>query len=238
MSKEYSLQGTKIIMRRLFKYDIAEITECFKSYDQLFFNPLTVDFISNVFLYGEFWGAFSNGKLIACSYLYPFESQFFKKEKRYSQLCDFLPDPGEYLYMGYVGIHCKNKLPAEKAHILNNIYQAFLNVAEMQAFRRNLKKIIHCVPLKIPCDISPVFSNGFELVKLRGLEKLVVHYIFVKSIYPNNDSAATKTKGESLDVALSNTKTLSGFLENGYCAREISKDSNEIILSLFPLVTD
>ena len=108
----------------------------------------------------------------------------------------------------------------------------------MQAFRRNLKKIIHCVPLKIPCDISPVFSNGFELVKLRGLEKLVVHYIFVKSIYPNNDSAAIKTKGESLDVALSNTKTLSGFLENGYCAREISKNSNEIILSLFPLVTD
>ena len=238
MSKEYSLQGTKIIMRRLFKYDIAEIAECFKSYDQLFFNPHTADFISNVFLYGEFWGAFSNDKLIACSYLYPFESQFFKSESRYSQLCDFLPDQKEYLYMGYVGFHCENQLPAEKTYILNNIYQAFLNVAEMQAFRRNLKKIIHCVPLKIPCDISPVFLNGFELVKLRGLEKLVVHYIFVKSIYQTNDNNSTKLKGESLNVALSNTKTLSCFLENGYCAREISQDSNEIILSLFPLVTD
>ena len=238
MSKEYSLQGTKIIMRRLFKYDIDEISACFKTCDQLFFNPHTIDFINNVFLHGEFWGAFSDNQIIACSYLFPFESSFFKNEKRYGQLCDFLPDPCDYLYMGYVGFHCKNQLPPDKAYILNNIYQAFLNVAEMQAFRRNLKKIIHCIPLKIPCDISPVFSNGFRLIKIRGLEKLVVHYVFVKSIYKDKKIPDTKLKGESLNVALSNTKTLSGFLENGYCAREISKDSNEIVLSLFPLVAD
>ena len=103
MTKDYPLNGTKIIMRRLFKYNADEICECFNEYNTLFFNPVNAEFISNIFLHGEFWGAFICDKLICCCYIYPFDCSFSKKEAKYDLICDFTDTPSEYLCMGYVG---------------------------------------------------------------------------------------------------------------------------------------
>ncbi len=239
MTKDYPLNGTKIIMRRLFKYNADEICECFNEYNTLFFNPVNAEFISNIFLHGEFWGAFVCDKLICCCYIYPLDCSFSKKEVKYDIICDFADTPSEYLCMGYIGTNTQNFnslcKTENKKQVLNSIYCAFLNIAQMQAFRQGYRKVLHYAPVKTLTDLSPVFENDFKLVKMRGLEKLVVHYIFTKSVYPAD--ADSKPKGESIYVALSNTKALSKFLENGYCARDIAQDNNENILTL-NLVSD
>lgn len=220
MNLEHSLNRTKITMRRLFKYDAETITECFKNYSQLFFSPFTPQFISDIFLYGEFWGAFAQDTLIACSYIYPFDCELSRNEKRYEQLCDFVDTPAEYMIMGYIGfnpeIFSENNNYSDENSVHSCLYQAFLNIAEMQTFRRGLKHVLHCAPLKTVCDVSPFFKCGYRLIKLRGLENLVVHYIFAKDVYNPE-----KQKGENLHVALGNTKVLSRFLESGYYAFDI-----------------
>ena len=235
MNKQYSLQGTKIIMRRLFKYDTEEIIKCFEAYNQLFFSPVTPDFINSVLLEGEFWGAFVNNDIVACSYIYPFDCALSQKTERYSQLTDFISSPSEYMMLGYTGFHKINteqNFPLDDiTSVCSNIYKAFMNTAEMQAFRHGKKCVLHCMPHKLLPVLSPVFECGYELLKLRGLEKLVVHYIFVKTVYPVC-STPSHQKGESHCVAQNNTKALSRFLEDGYRAYDAFKDNNNTVLLL------
>ena len=241
MNNQYSLQGTKIIMRRLFKYDTAEIMKCFEIYSQLFFTPVTPDFVNSVLLEGEFWGAFVNDDIIACSYIYPFDCALSCKTERYSQLTDFISNPSEYMVLGYMGFHRINLEHKFSSDIVNsaccNIYKAFMNTAEMQAFRRGKKFVLHCMPHKLLPKLSSVFECRYELVKLRGLEKLVVHYIFVKSVY-RFCSEPPYQKGESHCVAQNNTKALSRFLEDGYCAFDAVKDNSETVLLLKKSISD
>jgi len=234
MNKPYNLQGARIIIRRLFRHDTKIITECFNDYGQLFFSPVSEDFINRIFPEGEVWGAFVNNRIIACSYLYPLDCKLSEETKRYSQLTDFIADPSEYLMAGYIGIHHRNFkecIPDEKAGaVCCNMYQAFLNTAEMQAFRRGKRFVVHCTPVKLSCCLPQIFNCGYKLVKMRGLEKLVVHYIFTKSVY--TPVVHIQQKGESCRVAQSNTKALSRFLEDGYCAFDILKDGSENIFLL------
>ena len=239
MDKQHPLQGTKIAMRRLFKYDIKEIMECFADYDGLFFNPVTTEFVGSIFLCGEFWGAFAGDTIVAAAYIHPFDCEISRREVRYSLLCDFIYTPSQYLSLGYIGFHRSNieKLiaPGQQSAVKNGLYSGFLNIAEMQAFRQGYSRILHCMPLKTGFDLAPLFAGGFSLVKLRGLEKLVVHYIFCKDIFARKNSIQ---KGESTAVALGNTKALSAFLENEYYGCDILKDGSETVLLLKQSVTD
>lgn len=241
MNKQYSLQGTKIIMRRLFKYDTEQIMECFERYNQLFFSPVTPEFINSVFLSGEFWGAFVNNSIIACSYLYPFDCELSRRTERFDQLTDFIDSPSEYMMLGYVGFHPANterNIPSDNIKsICSNVYKAFMNTAEMQTFRQGKQFVLHCMPLKLLSDLAPVFECGYELVKLRGLEKLVVHYIFAKTVYRVGNDTPYK-KRESHCVAQSNTKALSHFLEDGYYAFDLVKDKSETVLLLKKSIAD
>lgn len=241
MSNEYSLYGKSITMRRLFKYDIKKIPECFEDYRKLFFFPVTEQFAENVFLQGEFWGAFVNDTVIACSYLYPLDCSFSAKQERYDLIADFTARPEEYMLLGYVGFLHGNISKfisySELNTICASIYKAFLNIAEMQAFRYGKKHVMHCLPLKLGFDLSPLFDNGYCMTKLRGLEKLVVHYIFSKPVY-NGAEIYVNKKGESHRVALSNTKALSRFLENGYMACEMLSDKGESVLTVYKSISD
>ena len=77
MNKDYCLAGTKVIIRRLFKQDMDDIAGCYSSYKSLYHNPVTTDYIENIFLCGEIWGAFIENRIVACCYYFPLNSSFF-----------------------------------------------------------------------------------------------------------------------------------------------------------------
>ncbi len=239
MNREYNLTGTKIIMRRLFLYDSDAIIDCYKDFDNLFFNPVNHKFTEDIFLYGEFWGAFLSDKLIACCYYHPLDCDFFRQTHTFSLISDFITCPENYLNMGYIGINAEGKDFFEKfatkkpAH---SLFEAFLNIAEMQAFRRGLRHILNYIPLKLTDDIHSRFRCGCHLVKLRGLDKLIVHYFFDKPVYAqeyrNNENFAVKC------VALSDTKQLSRLLEAGWYGYDIFEDNNTSIIKMQKLISD
>lgn len=240
MNREYSLTGTKIIMRRLFLHDTDEIVKCYSDYDKLFYNPVDHQFIKNIFLHGEFWGAFSRDRLIACCYFFPLDSAFFKNHNTFSLVEDFIPCPEKYMNMGYIGINADGKKFlkdfSNKEPAVSGLYQAFLNISEMQAFRRGFRYILHYVPLKLTEDFSHITACGYRLIKLRGLDKMVVHYIFEKSIFPLDKPDSEKSVTVSLP--LTNTKELSRYLENGWWGYQLLNNSDDKTIFIKRLITD
>ena len=238
MNYDYPITGTRLIMRRLFKHDIPDIIRCYAAFDRLFYNPVDTSFVENVFLQGELWGAFVRDRMIACCCYFPLDSDFYRQDKSYLYLTDFITDPHSCLCAGYVGFDEEminrffdtEDVPAVK----HTIYTAYLNTAHMQAFRQGFRYIVHFTPVKTAEDISPVFRCGYRLVKLRGLEKLVVHYIFARSVFACDgmDFCCSQT------VPLSDTKKVSALLENGYLAFDIAKKDDTVYLSIAPLITD
>lgn len=240
MNREYPLSGTKIIMRRLFLHDISEILECYNDYNTLFYNPINKSFVHEVFLEGEFWGAFSQDKLISCCYYFPLKNSFFEGCNTYNLLCDFIPCPDKYLNMGYVGINQKGKefldnLSKEKS-AYSGLYQSFLNIAEMQAFRRGFRCVLHYIPLKLTDNLSVLTEAGYRLIKMRGLDKLVVHYIFVKAVYSQDLCESNCTVAET--IALNDTKKLSAYLEKDWQGCQIVSDKYDVFVVVKKSVTD
>ncbi len=232
MNKEYSLSGTKIIMRRLFKYDIDKIVDTYKEYNKLFYNPITHSFVTNILLYGEIWGAFYNEKLIGCNYFFPLHCDFFKSTNTYSSLTDFITESENYMYMGYVALN-ENYYNAKLFNFAQNkkpdfdtMYKSFLNIVQIQAFRQGYKYILHSIPLKMTNNISVLFENDYILLKLRGLDKLIVHYIFVKAVCPQINLYKIDDNTKEIRICLENTKEISKYLENGYCGVKLESDFN------------
>ena len=234
----------RIVMRRLFKQDTDAVINCYKKYDRLYYNPVNEKFILNVLLYGEIWGAFKEDKLIACCYFFPVESEFFKNSNTCSYLADFILQPSKYMYMGYIGTDFKGLSEEEKQFFReelsasNGLYTAFLNIVHMQTFRQGLKYILHSIPLKMCCGIEPLFSSGYALIKLRGLDNLVVHYIFAKSVFPCENIYCTDDYSPRKVIKTSDTKTISALLESGYCCVDIIKDECSDSFILKELITD
>lgn len=226
MNKDYYLSGTKIVMRRLFKCDIEEILNCYKDYKKLYYNPINKDFLDHIFMCGEIWGSFFRSELIGCCYYFPIDSAFFKKSASYDAIADFLECTEKYYYMGYVGFRSDSSLKKEDSDVYGGIYQAFLNIAQMQAFRCNYKYILHTIPIKISEYKEKLFACGYSLIKLRGLENLVVHYVFAKSVFNDENIYKTQHDTEIEKVSAENTKKVSALLENGYFGIDYSKKEN------------
>ncbi|MBR2028748.1 MAG: hypothetical protein IKA10_07185 [Oscillospiraceae bacterium] len=234
----------RIVMRRLFKQDSDNIINCYKKYDRLYYNPVNEKFIYDVLLYGEIWGAFKDGKMIACCYFFPAESDFFKDSNTFSSLSDFIADPSGYMYMGYIGTDFRHLSDDEKQFFRdemsapNGLYTAFLNVVYMQTFRQGLKYILHSIPLKMCYGLEPLFSAGYTMIKLRGLDNLVVHYIFAKAVFPCENIYCTDAGCESRNVKAKDTKAISALLEGGYCCVDIIKEKCGDTFMLRKLITD
>lgn len=239
MNNNYCLSGTKIVIRRLFKQDTADILSCYEEYNTLFHNPVSAEYLENIFLCGEIWGAYLGGSIIGCCYYFPMDSGFFRNTAFGSALADFTDCTGKYYFMGYMGIKHKNiscgsncsNVPTE-----SGLYQAFSNVAQMQAFRRGLKYIMHACPVKKSRCAETLFCCGYSLIKIRGLENLVVHYIYVKPVFNEENIYGTDFNSEPLKVCLSDTKKVSALLENGYCGVDYSKAEN--LLYIRRLIAD
>lgn len=244
MTYDNGLTAKRIVMRRLFKQDTDLIINCYKKYDRLYYNPVTENFLCNVFLCGEVWGAYNEGRLIACCYFFPLESDFFKETDTYSSLADFIEHADKYVYMGYIGTNFRGLPQDEKqffTHELsaaNGLYTAFLNIVHMQAFRQGLKYILHSIPLKMCCGMEPLFSAGYRMIKLRGLDNLVVHYIFSKAVFPYEDIVYTFDDSETKNIEFHDTKTISALLESGYCCVDIIKGKNNNVLMCKKLIAD
>ena len=108
MNNNYCLSGTKIVIRRLFKQDTADILSCYEEYNTLFHNPVSAEYLENIFLCGEIWGAYLGGSIIGCCYYFPMDSGFFRNTAFGSALADFTDCTGKYYFMGYVGIKHEN----------------------------------------------------------------------------------------------------------------------------------
>lgn len=244
MTSNNKLTAKKIIMRRLFKQDTDLILNCYKKYDRLYYNPVNKDFLYDVLLCGEIWGAYSNSTLVACCYFFPLESEFFKRHNTYSYFTDFIDQPEKYMYMGYIGTSFKDLSEEEKEFFKselstpNGLYSAFLNIVHTQAFRMGLKYILHSVPLKMSCGLEPMFSCGYSMIKLRGLDNLVVHYIFAKAVFPCENIYYTAPDSEITQIEKNDTKTVSALLESGYCCVDIIKGKNKCVLMCRKLITD
>lgn len=223
MTRNYTPLNTRIFIRRLFKQDIDIIVGAYKAFDVLYSNPMTPVFASELLLYGEIWGAFSGDKLVGCCYLCNAEASFFKGYDTYSSIADFIQDMKSYMYLGYIY--------ADKEYVASGIYQAFYSVAQVQSFRQGAKYILHSLPIKLPYNLQPLFKDGFRLIKMRGLDNLVVHYVFVKSLYANDTLYNTNDYTTQL-VSTANTKTLSKYLEQGYCGVNILYKDDGTVLEL------
>ena len=232
-----NLTAKRIVMRRLFKQDMDSIINCYKKFDELFYNPIDEDFITDVLLNGEVWGAYLGTDIVACCYFMPLECEFFKERNTFAYLADFIDEPEKYMYMGYIGTNFE-AVNTEKQNFLkaelnkaNGLYTAFCNVAHLQTFRQGLKYILHSTPYKLAPGLEPLFAAGYTLVKLRGLDNLVVHYIFAKAVLSCEDIYCAYDKNDTKLVPFAETKTVSAFLENGYCAVDMD-DKNFLMKRL------
>lgn len=238
------LSEKKITVRRLFKQDIDDILKCYKKYDSLLFNPVDSTFICNVLLCGEFWGAYHGGQLIACCYFFPLESDFFKAGASHDAITDFIAQPEKYMLMGYIGtnfdiLSFDDKQYFEgKLNCANGLYTAFMNIVQSQTFRRGFKYIIHILPVKTARNIKCIFDAGYSLIKMRGLEKLVPHYIFAKAVFPCEDIYRTDSESEGVHAAFSDTKKVSALLESGYCCIDIDGNLPDLQAVCRKLIAD
>ena len=216
---------------------MEDTLSCFEEYKNLYYTPVCPDFVENVFLCGEIWGAYLNNNIVACCYYFPLNSSFFATSDFCTALKLFIPNAEKYYFMGYVGMkkelvstdrNCRDMPTAD------GLWQAFANVAQMQAFRRGLKYTVHCAAVKVGCPLETVFTAGYRLIKMRGLGNLVVHYIFAKAVVADEDIYETDRTNPPVTADISDTKKVSALLESGYCGVDFDNKS----LYLCRLVTD
>ena len=231
MDKNYSVAGNKMQIRRMFKHDIDEILNIYSQYSSLYHNPVNPVFINDVLLNGEIWGIYIDNSLSACCYFFPLKSKFYQNSAFYQSIADFTQEPEKYFFMGYVGISEEIRNKNSRENFQKTIYALFLNIAQMQAFRYGFKYVMHCMPIKMSQCMPCMFSEKFSLIKLRGLENLVVHYIFSKPIYCGENTMATDIE-HTEKISAKNTKILSKMLEHGYYAADIINIDREPVFLL------
>ena len=240
MNKEYCLGPTKVIIRRLFKQDMEDILGCYEKYKSLYHNPISADYMENIFLCGEIWGAYFENRVVACCYYFPMDSSFFKNSDFCRAIEDFIPCPEKYFFMGYVGINTDNFLrnsgKGGNSPTEDGLFQAFSNIAQMQAFRRGFRYILHPSPLKLVPFSETFFRCGYTMVALRGMKNLVVHCIFVKSVFSEDNMYETDRTVCPEKIPAADTKKISALLENGYCGVDYSKKDSMLLMR--KLVTD
>ena len=213
MEKEYRA----FTIRRLFIEDMPLVEKYSRFYDQLFFNPLSQEFIQHIFLEGAFWAVFDGETPAAVTYVLPADSDSFCRMNARWNLADLLcASIDDSLVCGY--------LWTDKHYKDADFYSPMVRLWLMQASRKEKSKLIHFTPANMDADFEKLFYNGFDLVGLRGLDNLVPHYIFIR----DTDFTARKIEvyEDVKTCPVSDTKTLSMLCEKGYRAFDIDMEKN------------
>ncbi len=208
-------------VRRLFKQDKDLILNTQSYFNKTYFNPINEEFIYDVMLSGEFWGVFLKNELVAMSWLFCADKNFYLNYNSNWNVKDiFNKNLNEIMVCGYI----YNKYPEKDI----GIYKLFINLWKMQSKRQNKKYLVHFSPLKENCNLKAMFSNNFTLCALRGIENLVAHYIFILKI---NFNEKIKAHTNTFSLEVNNTKEVSKALEEGARGVGISEDLQRFILT-------
>lgn len=208
MSKDYNV----FCVHRMFKEDVNLIEKCYMDYNYLHFNPTSDRFIERVFAKGSFWGIFCGEKIVSISYLIPFNEIKYENPIAYWEIDDLLTAKlDNYLFMGY--------LWQDEEYKNVNFYNAFCKLFDIQRQKYKKDGIIYCLCAHFNIDMNSLFDEKFYLKGLRGLDKLVPHYIFVKE-YKEDD----KEKNITEQCSIENTKQVSKLCEQGYKGVKITED--------------
>lgn len=203
-------------VHRLFKEDKKLIKNCYSEYDFLHYNPVNDKFLDRIFIDGSFWGIFDEEKVAALSYMMLPRSKVFSNLTASWEIKDLLnSDLEDYIICGYIW---KNKDYEDRS-----CYAALSKLWEIWRIRKRKKGIIHYMPAHVNVDFNSLFKEGFELIGLRGFDKLVPHYIFVKDI---SDDKQNINVEKTLECPLSDTKEISKLCEHGYRGYEITAEEN------------
>lgn len=213
MEKDYRV----FTIRRLFKEDMEQIKDYSHNYDNLYFNPLTDDYIWQVMLQGAFWAVYDGEKLSALTYVLPADSPAFACLDASWHMQDLLGcSMDNTLLCGYMWV--------AGGYTGTDFYTPLSKLWVQQAKRRNRQLLLHCMPTAVDFDMENLINSGFDLVGLRGLDNLVPHFIFTKGAsYSHRDINFYK---DIIKCPLANTKTISMLCEQGYKGFDMDVEKN------------
>ena len=204
-------------IRRLFRQDMDLIQTYCHSYDFLYFNPFTEDYIWQILLQGAFWAVYENEKPVAVTYILPLDSPAFTSLDASWHFADLLACSAENtLLCGYVW--------ADDTCTDTDFYSPLTRLWSMQAARRGRSLLVHYMPAHVDFCIGRLFQNGFELKGLRGLDNLVPHYIFSKPRFFKNRK--TEPCQETVACPCTDTKQISALCEKGYAGFDMDVEKN------------
>jgi len=202
-------------VRRLFMDDIDKAVECYKCYDFLHLNPVDRQFLTHVMLCGQLWAVFDGEKMVGCSYMLPAQCKAFAQLNAAWEISDLLDDDlTDYLVCGYIW--------ADESMKNKNIYSALCRLWHAVAPDMNKSMLLHYTPAHTWLSMPELLHSGMKLVGLRGLDKLVPHYIFTGTV---GKFTMTENKSDTKYCHLSDTKMLSRLCEHGWHGVDISDDN-------------
>lgn len=208
-------------IRRLFKNDTPLIEKAFSHFDFLHYNPMNSRNILPVLVCGQLWGAFDGDVMVGCTWLVPADSRFFTDSTAFWEISDLVNnDLSDYMVAGYVW---QNDDYSDYP-----IYSAFCRLWVMQAAKLGKTMVVHYSPRHINTDMGRLFENGWQLKGLRGLDKLVPHFIFVKKAEFTNKEI--QIPRNTKNCPLSDTKQLSKMCEQGWTAVSLDKEQNLLFI--------
>ena len=204
-------------LRRLLKEDMPLAQKAFSDFDFLHYNPARRQNMEHILLEGQLWGAFCGERLVGCTGLMPADSRFFRHSTACWEITDLLGvDMADCMTAGYVW--------QEKDCEKSGLYGAFCRLWLIQAERCAKSMVVHYSPRHIYTDMERLFCAGWRLKGLRGLDKLVPHYIFVKKT--EFTIREIKIPRDRKICPLSDTKQLSALCEQGWAAVSLDKEQN------------
>ncbi|MBQ8604532.1 MAG: hypothetical protein IJ410_06795 [Oscillospiraceae bacterium] len=204
-------------VRRLFRNEIPRAKKCFSYYDFLHYNPTRGEGIMEIMIQGQMWGIFHGDDMVAATWLIPADSPYFRQTTAAWELGDLLEwNAADWLVAGYVW--------QSEEYSDCPVYQRFARLWVMQAAKLKKARVVHCSPRHINADMGRLFENGYRLTALRGLDKLVPHFIFVKEAEFLNTEREIPRNVKY--CPLSDTKQLSMLCEHGWLGTTLDKDNN------------
>ena len=213
MEKDYRV----FTIRRLFKEDMEHIHRYSHSFDSLYFNPITDDYIWQVMLQGAFWAVYDGEKLSALTYILPADSPAFACLDASWHMQDLLGcSMDNTLLCGYMWV--------AGGYTGTDFYTPLSKLWVQQAKRRNRQLLLHSMPATTDFDMENLINSGFDLVGLRGLDNLVPHYIFAKTASYNQRNINLYTDIEKCPQA--DTRKISMLCEHGYKGFDMDVEKN------------
>ena len=212
MNKTYTV-------RRVFAEELEKIEKMYTQFDFLHFNPYKRDFLEEILLCGQIWAAYDGDDMAACSCIFPGDMAGWCSTAAKWNAEELLDIQGiNYAVAGYTA--CKEKI-AE-----GEITALFCRLWQSVALKRNIEKVLYLHTAHIHTDMGQILSAGFRLAGLRGLDRLVPHYIFIRETNVKNHPEEKATEIKKCPPA--DTKEISRLCEQGFYGYDTDAEGNII----------